>query len=157
MSAMFPKLSYFFVFTGFIHLSACAFSENESVKTSHTESCVNGVCTTRTETTTVTTGGTGVRVETGVGTGDVSSTVSVGSSGSGGGIQLNLCTTLSAPLSACDDAAGVSVMMPRHLGCTSTGAHAWSCQDTFSGGPPYPVVACSGPFSSSCTRIGQIY
>jgi hypothetical protein len=139
-------------------LVACAQTHSQSVETSETHTCVNGVCTsTTTETRTSKTGvnGTNVSVGTNVNTGGVV-TIGGGTSVSGG-VSLSPCTPTWAPVSACSAAGEGGVISPKHLGCTATGNHAWSCQDSFSGAPPYAVVSCSGAFSDTCAKIGQIY
>ncbi|MFZ9520018.1 MAG: hypothetical protein ACO3A4_06020 [Silvanigrellaceae bacterium] len=136
----------------------CAQSNSESVESSQTTTCVNGICTTtssETRTSKSGIGGTNVSVSPG---GNSSVVVTVGgTSSSSGGISLSPCTVLNAPLGACDVDGADYVLSPRHLGCTSAGNHAWSCQGSFSAAPPYAVVSCSTGFSDSCAKIGVIY
>lgn len=147
---------------------ACA--ESQSVEKTDSQTCINGSCTTtttesRSSSSSVSSGvsvGGGVNVSTHSGGVNPVVVVSIGGSGSApssssGGVNLTACNYKMAPLSACSAAGAGGVISPKHLGCTASGNHAWSCQDSFSAAPPYPVVACSGAFSDSCGQIGVIY
>lgn len=146
-----PKLPGFCLFSTGLLLTAagCAFSQERSETTTRTETCINGVCTSQSTRTETVTNGSGSGAS-GVGA------VSVRVEGSAGAVRINSCSDKSAPLNACD-ITGRDVFSPKHLGCTDSGAHAWSCQDSFSGTPPFPVVVCSGSFSDSCTWAGSLY
>jgi len=157
-----------------LNLGACARIEERSGARSHSETCVNGVCSTSSSQTTKirNTGTTGVGVT--IGPPEISLpvismpvismpvislpgvSVPVNVPGGSGGVVINPCSSQIAPIAACQ-VANANVMMPKHLGCTASGSHAWSCQDPFYGAPPFPVVACSGVFSNSCTHIGSMY
>lgn len=148
-----------FGFALILGLIACARSEERTESSSRSETCVNGVCSTsNSESTKVTkSGSTGIGVTIGSPVNPPAGvSVSVNVVGAGGGVSITPCSSKNAPLGACD-IANVSVLMPKHLGCTASGAHAWSCQDAFSAAPPFSVVACSGTFSDSCTFIGSMY
>ncbi len=150
----------------------CAFEEKRTSEKTYTETCVNGRCTSTTTTseskrsgstsstntsdsTFETEGGTITVGLPGVPGSPISGSVSVVSTG--GEIKINSCAETMAPVSACVDSGAGNVMMPRHLGCTASGAHVWVCRDMLSGPPPYPVIACNGLLSSNCSRIGQQY
>lgn len=142
--------------------SACAVeNKTTSTESSRVETCVNGVCTSTSQnTTTVTKNGSGNTTGVTIGNTDTNNgpvLVTVKVESSAGSLQLKPCVSSIAPISACEDAAGIDVMMPKHLGCTPTGANAWSCQDMLSGSPPYSVISCNNMFSSSCGVIGKIY
>lgn len=145
---------------------ACA--ESQSVEKTESQTCINGSCTTTTTESRSTKNGVssgvsvggGVSVNTNSGGLSPAVVVSIGGSApssTGGSVNLTACSYQMAPLSACSVAGADSVISPKHLGCTTSGNHAWSCQDSFSAAPPYPVVACSGVFSDSCGQIGVIY
>lgn len=87
---------------------------------------------------------------------DASGNFSVRSVDAGAAISVIPCSEIPAPLSACSAAAKVTILKPKHLGCTTPDTHAWLCYDAYSGAPPYPVVSCSGPYSSSCKLLGNI-
>ena len=157
-----------------LKLAGCAQTNSESVDKTETRTCVNGVCTTTSsETRTSKTSGvnsTGVSAGSSANVGVNTSPVPIGAGGVpgpvvitggvvtiSGGLTLNSCVAWMAPVGACSAVGEVEVITPKHLGCTASGNHAWSCQDSFSGAPPYAVVSCSGAFSDSCAKIGQVY
>lgn len=149
MKAQFKSPLFCFFSAGLLLTAAgCAFSQERSETTTRTENCINGVCTSQTTTTETFTNGNGS-------TGGIGA-VTVRVDGVAGAVRINACSETRAPIDACD-VAGRDILSPKHLGCTVSGAHAWSCQDSFSGPPPHPVVVCSGSFSDSCTRVGSLY
>ncbi|MEN9809629.1 MAG: hypothetical protein RLZZ488_1196 [Pseudomonadota bacterium] len=150
MKVQFKFPVFCLISTGLLITAAgCAFSQERSETTTRTETCINGICTSQSTRTETVTNGNG---STGGGVGAVSVRVE----GAAGTVRINACSETSAPINACD-VSGRDVLSPKHLGCTDSGAHAWSCQDSFSSAPPYPVVVCSGSFADSCTRVGSLY
>lgn len=161
---------------------ACAQEEIRTSETSRTETCTNGVCSTTSSSTNTRTTGTSKSIGVGVnignqkmstggvpgademmndamnGSANASGEIRIRSGGATSGeISLNSCLQAIAPLNACARAGVPDVMMPIHLGCTDSGAHAWVCRDMMPSAPPYPVVACSSLMDSSCNKIGQQY
>jgi hypothetical protein len=166
----FPIKNGFLVFSNVWLLSSvfgCAFEEKRTSEKTYTETCMNGRCTSTTTTSESKRSGSmspsntsnstfesdGGTIMVGSSGGTVSGSVSVVSAG--GEIKINACQDTMAPVSACADAGAGNVMMPKHIGCTASGAHVWVCRDMISGPPPYPVIACNGLLSSNCSRIGQ--
>lgn len=180
----FPVKEQVLVLSGFLAICAaggCTQEETQTSQSSRSETCVNGVCTTTSSSTnTRTTGtsrGSGVGVTIGnqpvtsggipgvdvsvneqMGDAEASEVIRVRAGNvSSAEVAINPCMEMMAPLNACAKAGAPSVMMPRHIGCTDSGANAWVCRDMMPSAPPYPVVACSGLMDSTCNKIGQLY
>lgn len=138
------KLKLMLTVFGFVLIWGCSKNEGRTTTIPRTTTCVEGQCPAKSE-----------NVDAYLPSADSSGNILVKPSADGAVIPLTPCSEIPAPLSACSAAAKVTILKPKHLGCSAPGTHAWLCYDSFSGPPPYPVVGCNGPDWSSCKLLGN--